>query len=93
VNKIKRTPDEIAAQIAGLKKEKERIPEFSSFGDKNWKKIDAQIAVLEGKRKPDFYYEDESAEEFIDGNNDVWSAACEAEDWLNYGREDLFDNE
>jgi hypothetical protein len=79
---MKRTQEEINVQIEGLKKEKEKVPETSNFGDKNWEKIDAQIAVLEGKKTPDDYYEDESAEEFEDGDNDIWMAATDAENWL-----------
>lgn len=39
----KRTQDEVARQIDGLKKQKEALPEYSKFGDPNWEKIDAQI--------------------------------------------------
>lgn len=88
--KIIRTPQEIADQIAGLKAERESLPQFGMFGD-NWSKIDAQIAVLEGRHKPDHYYMDEHAEEFEDGDNEDWSAACSAEDWLTHpNADDLF---
>lgn len=89
---VKRTPEEIAAQIAGLKKERKTIPERSSFGDKNWEKIDAQIAVLEGKKTPQQFYVDEEVEEYSDGDNDVYFAAEQAEGWLNGSRKkNLYD--
>ena len=90
----KRTQAEIDAQIEGLKKDRANLPEFSSFGDKNWEKIDTQISVLEGKTKPDDYYEDETAEEYEDGDNDIWQAAEEAEQWLlGNSNENLFDED
>jgi hypothetical protein len=33
--------------IAELKKDRENIPEYSAFGDTNWKCIDAQIKICE----------------------------------------------
>ncbi len=90
---MKRTQDEINAQIEGLKQDRINIPEFSMFGDKNWEKIDAQLNVLEGKAVPDEYYEDEHNEEYEDGDNDVYFAASDAADWLKGDRkEDLFDD-
>lgn len=90
----KRTEEEIKRQIEGLEKMKTTLPHFSKFGDDNWKKIDAQVAVLKGEKKPDDYYQDETAEEFEDGDNDIWQAAEEAEQWLNgHNNEDLFDPE
>lgn len=87
----KKTKEEIRIQIAGLKKEKGTLPNFSMFGSDNWKLIDAQISVLEGKSQPDDYYEDESAEEYEDGDNDVYFAANDASDWLIGDRDnDLF---
>ena len=88
----KRTDEEIARQIDGLKADRERLPEQSMFGDNNWKKIDAMISVLEGKKKPNDYYEDESAEEFEEGDNDVYFDADRADQWLQGNEtEDLFD--
>jgi hypothetical protein len=86
-----RTPEEIARQIDGLKKMKETLPEFSMFGDSNWEKIDAQLDVLEGKKEADEFYIDETAEEFEEGDNELYFAAQEADDWLNsQHNEDLF---
>lgn len=90
----KRTEQEIKRQIEGLENEKKKLPEFSKFGDANWEKIDAQILVLKGEKKPDDYYQDENADEYEDGDNDIWSAAEEAEGWLlGHNKEDLFDTE
>jgi hypothetical protein len=91
---MKRTQDEINLQIEGLKKDKEKVPEQSMFGDKNWEKIDAMISVLEGKKKTNDYYEDESAEEFEEGDNDIFFDAERAEQWLQgHEKADLFDAE
>ena len=91
---IKTTPEEIARQIAGLKKEKETLPEFSFFGDSNWKKTDAVIEVLEGKAKADSFYVNENSEEYEDGDNDIYFEAERAEQWLaGVENEDLYDSE
>ena len=89
---MKRTKEEIARQIEGLKRMKKSLPEFSAFGDKNWEKIDAQLDVLEGLKDADDFYIDETAEEFEDGDNDIYSAAEEAEEWLNGHADDLFED-
>lgn len=88
----KRTQAEIDRQIEGLTKMKETLPRTSFFGDDNWEKIDAQIAVLKGEATPDDYYVDEHSEDYEDGDNDVWSDAEKAENWLNGEEtEDLFE--
>lgn len=87
----KRTQEEIERQIQGLLKMKETLPQKSFFGDDNWAKIDAQIAVLKGEATPDDYYIDEKSEDYEDGDNDVWSEAERAESWLNGERGDLFE--
>jgi hypothetical protein len=90
--KNKRNKDEINRQIEGLAKMKKTLPKHSMFGDKNWEKIEAQIAILQGKATPDDYYQDESAEEFQDGDNDIWSDAERAQQWLKGDDdEDLFE--
>lgn len=89
---MSKTQEEINRQIEGLKKMKITLPEFSAFGDKNWEKIDAQLDVLEGKKEPNDFYEDESAEEYQDGDNDIYNAAVEAEEWMDGNSdEDLFE--
>ena len=45
----KPTRQQIDAEIAKLKAERDTLPEFSFFGDPNWVIIDAQIDILEGK--------------------------------------------
>lgn len=90
----KRTEEEIKLQIEGLKKDKTKLPEFSKFGDKNWEKIDAQLDVLEAIKTKDDFWEDESAEEFEEGDNDLYFAAEEAEDWLDGAKEEnLYDED
>lgn len=41
------TDEELDKLIAILKAEKENIPEYSMFGDPNWKVADAQIEICE----------------------------------------------
>lgn len=78
----KRTAKEIKKQIEGLKKMKKTLPEFSFFGDNNWDGIDAQLDVLEGMKE---------AEDFED-DDEIYSLASQAEEWLNGERdEDLFE--
>lgn len=79
----RKTQEEINLQIEGLKKSKLELPRFSMFGDDNWAKIDAQLDVLEGKQDPDDFYVDESSEEYSDGDNDIYNAAQEAEEWMD----------
>jgi hypothetical protein len=77
----KRTQEEINRQIEGLLKMKETLPEYSFFNDNNWKQIDTQVEVLKG---------DLDADEVED--DDFYSSALDAEDWLNGERdEDLFE--
>lgn len=80
---MKKTPEEIAAQIAGLEKMKLNIPPRSLFGDDNHGPIDAQIAVLKGEKTPKSFYVDESAEEYEPGDNDIYFDAEQAADWIN----------
>lgn len=42
----KRTPEEIAEMIEALEEDRKVLPEFSRFGDPNWKIIDAELAFL-----------------------------------------------
>lgn len=87
-----RTEDEIKRQIAGLEKMKETLPEKSFFGDNNWEKIDAQIAVLKSEKEPDDYYQDEHSEDYQDGDNDLYFEADRAYQWLHGDEdEDLFE--
>lgn len=77
-----KTTEEKNIQIEGLKKDKLKFPEFSAFGDKNWEKIDAKLDVLEGLKNPDDFWQDESDEDYQDGDNDIYNAAIEAEEWM-----------
>ena len=87
-----KTKDEIDRQITGLKQMKESLPRYNLFGGNNWSPIEAQISVLNGTATPDKFYEDESAEEFEDGDNDIYHEAVAAKEWLEGGREeDLFE--
>lgn len=87
----KRTKKETLRQINGLKASKKSLPKYSVFGDNNWEKIAAQIAVLEGRHNANHYYFDETSDDYEEVENEVYFAAARAEDWLNGSRdEDLF---
>lgn len=77
-----KTQEQINAQIEGLQKMKESLPEFNFFGENNWLPIDAQIDILNGGDYEDYQDEDYSIE----------SAADKAKDWLESDyEEDLFE--
>jgi hypothetical protein len=72
---MKRTQEEIDAEIAALKDLKPRIRPTSMFGDDHIAAIEAQIEVLERNRSAD-----EIDEAFEDEMN-VHDAAFQAYDW------------
>ena len=80
-----RTTEEKQIQIDGLKAQKERLPEFSMFGDENWAAIDAMISiVMELATYKQYKYECY----FIE------SEAYRATEWLaGNDDEDLFDKQ
>ena len=77
MSKIKRTEEEIAAEITWLKENKPRIPRITLFGDNNWEAIDAQVRVLEEKM-----CEDCAADEFEFESGHTISYALQAAWWL-----------
>lgn len=85
-----RTKEETQRQITGLKKMKEG----SRYNQDVLDAVDAQLDVLEGLKKPDDFYIDESSEEFTDGDNETYFEAEKAERWMT-GEEnnDLFEEE
>lgn len=62
-----KTAEEIQAMIAKLEASKKDCPEYSLFGDNNWKSIDEVIAVLRGE------YVD--ADEIYDNEDDFEDAS------------------
>lgn len=81
----KRTQKEIDRQVAGLNKQRASLPNFSFFGDDNWKPIEMQIRIIQGKAR---------AENYEDENDRIASMALDAEEWLNgESDDDLFDND
>jgi hypothetical protein len=73
-----RTAEEIEKQVLGLQKMKSTLPKVNFFGDDNWEKIDAQVAVLKGEKTADEFIEEDSDEE-----NEVYADALQAEEWLH----------
>lgn len=78
-----RTQEEKDFQIKGLENMKAELPEFSFFGDNNYKAIDAVISMLKGEKT----YEDfENAESYVE------SEAYQCESWLQgFHQENLFE--
>lgn len=76
-----RSSEAVANQIAGLQRQREKLPEYSMFGDPNWQGIDAQIEILKGNSTledfPEGNWED------MDEENKVYRAAEEADQWLD----------
>lgn len=88
-----RTQAEIDFQIAGLKKERETIPQFSFFGDNNWDIIDAQLDILEGRKIASDFDQPQEGDELDcpEIEYEILEAVERTEDWLE-GEidEDLF---
>lgn len=72
MSKIARTHEEINQQIEGLLEMKKTLPEYSFFGDNNWKSIDIQVDVLKGNI---------SSNDITD--DDFYNSAVDAENWLD----------
>ena len=69
-----RTAIEVAQAIAELTAEKTELPEFSAFGDDNWKAIDEAIRVIEEDLSNDDIYDeypDYNEDDDEDGNGDT----------------------
>jgi len=75
---MRKTPKEVAAEIATLKEYKPNVRRFSAFGDDNREKVQIQIDVLEGKL--DSVDIDELSG---DDDCDLYGVADEARQWLN----------
>lgn len=77
-----KSQEQINAQIEGLQKMKDSLPEFNFFGENNWLPIDAQIDILKGGDYEDYQNEEDSIE----------SAAYQTRYWLESDdEEDLFE--
>lgn len=84
-----RTQEEIQRQIDGLLKQKERLPEYSAFGDPNHLIFDAQISILDGSKELSDI--DEGDWDEMDEDNKIYRGAEEADNWLNeFDDDDLF---
>lgn len=86
---MKRTQEEIQAQIAGLEKEKTLFPEYSKLGTPNHAMANVKIEILQGRIDLDDI--DEGDWDEMDEDNEIYRAAEEAQDWLEgMNDEDLF---
>ena len=83
-----RTPEETQKQIDGLESMKKWLPEFSFFGDNNWKTIDDQISILKGDNDADSL-----AEEYDEEEKDS-SPLFDVEYWMDGSSDnDLFEEQ
>jgi hypothetical protein len=76
------TEDQIKAEIEELKRIKPKVPHHTTFGEDNWKAIDAQIETLENK------YDQRKISKFLgaldeEGTEDIfeYESALEALEW------------
>jgi hypothetical protein len=75
----KPTQSEITKEIETLREQVKTVRKYSSFGDDNRAKINAQIRVAD---------EDMSDEEIGDAfDGEIQSAAQEMRDWMDYGED------
>ena len=94
---MRRTQEDIDRQIAGLKRVKDTVPEYSRFGDPNHKSIDAQISILSKEKnmsfyEPSFIDDNEEEEEEESEEKYIYDEALLAFNWLNGNYdEDLFE--
>jgi hypothetical protein len=83
----KPTGEEITRELALLEQYKTLIPQRSAFGDENRAQIDAQIDVLKNNltdAQITWQYDaDETAEEYQDGDQEIYQAADYARQWLD----------
>lgn len=75
-SKTVRTKDEIEAQAYELEAMKPTVRQYSHFGDDNWARIEAQIAVLRENLS-----EREIEDRYLDGG--VYDEAMLARAWMN----------
>lgn len=79
---MKRTREEVEAEIAKLRGMKERVRRFSAFGDDNWAAIDAQVAVLDrNMNEANIYAKWSGDDDEDDGSNPIIDSALDARAW------------
>lgn len=83
-----KTPNEINVEKTRLLKLRKALPEFTIFGDPNWKIIDTQLDIIDGITDEDEIYdmEDELGDSGI-------SSALEALEWINGTRTESLVND
>ena len=81
-----RTQEEINRQIEGLREERKGVPQYSCFGTENHEIIDTQIDILKGNIELSDI--DEGDFEEMDGQNQIYRGAEDAEMWLNEDSDD-----
>ena len=74
-----KTKKEVAKEVDKLKRLRAVMPQFSVFGDDNWKKIDEQVSALQRAEGKDERWVSESAEVAAERGEHTVS---ETYDWL-----------
>ena len=83
-----RTAIEVAQAIAELTAQKTELPEFSGFGDNNWKAIDEAIRVIEEDISDDDIYDEypdynADEDEFGEDTTEIRNRMLDARRWLD----------
>lgn len=76
---MKATKENLEKVLNGIKNERETLPEYSSFGDNNWKSLDASIKILESALSDDY------SEHKYEREIDKYDTAYEINYWINNG--------
>jgi hypothetical protein len=79
---MRKTEEQINAEIAALMKIKPNVRERTIFGDDNHAAIDAQVAVLRDRMSSDKVYNDYGDEDSDDFDQYTLDAALSAHDWM-----------
>jgi len=85
-----RTNTQVKKKIKELYAERKKLPEYSNFGDENWKIIDAEVRILERFLKNLWTYGDtkDRLDELLEDyggdfpDNQIDKAKCDTYDWL-----------
>lgn len=86
---MKRTQEEINNMKAAIARQRERLPERNVFGDNNWEKLDAMVAVLDdpllwdNDAIFDRYGGDNTADDYDERDDELANELLQIVDWLD----------
>jgi hypothetical protein len=82
---VRKTPDEVTAEIAALSVIKPKLPKMNFFGEDNHNKVDIQIEVLHGDVDGEQFEDMVDNGEWTDSERDEAQSAL---DWMEGYSED-----